>query len=164
MDGRGSGNNTPPTNRKANYGRVPRLDGSPRTRACPGLGGHDPQGSRTRPGPHAVARCAGLSRPRWARPQGSRIRPGLHAVARCAGLSRRRWARPQGSGTRLGQHAVARCAGLSAHRWARRHGLRTRPWATRCRPLRGLVLPHTESADLQHQPTALCFRFLPQLT
>ncbi len=91
---------------------------SPAARACDAVALRT-QGSRTRTGLHAVARCASLRRCRvaypgladshWAtlcrplrglatlsrlRTQGSRTRPGLHAVARCAGLRRCRVAYP----------------------------------------------------------------------
>ena len=49
--------------------------------------GLDAQGSQTRSWATCCRRCAGSSRCRWARPQGSRSRPGLHAVTCCAGSS-----------------------------------------------------------------------------
>jgi hypothetical protein len=67
--------------------------------------------------------------------QGSRIRPGLHAVARYAGLHCRALL-TQGSRIRPGLHAVARY-GLALSRLAY-PGLADSPWATRCRPLCGL--------------------------
>jgi hypothetical protein len=92
------------------------------------------QGSRIRPGLHAVARYAGLHC-RALLTQGSRTRPGLHAVARYAGLHCRALL-TQGSRIRPGLHAVARY-GLALSRLAY-PGLADSPWATRCRPLCGL--------------------------
>src|SRR4029078_13191407 len=76
-------------------------------------------------------------------PRASRTRPGLHAAAHCVGLRRSCVEvlvvrRTRASRTRPGLHAAAHCVGL------RRCGLRTQgfadsPWATRCRPLRGLA-------------------------
>jgi len=48
--------------------------------------------------------------------------------------------RTQGSRTRPGLHAVARCAG-SRRRCVAYPGLADSPWATCCRPLRGLATP-----------------------
>src|SRR2546430_390239 len=69
-------------------------------------------------------------------PQGSRTRLGLPAAARCVGSSLFSPA-TQGSRTRLGLHAAAHCvdSSLFSHATPR---LADSPWATRRRPLRGL--------------------------
>ncbi len=88
------------------------------------------------PWAHAVAARAASSRRLGS--QGSRTRPELTLSPAARAASSRRLG-SQGSRTRLGLHAVARCAGCLVTAFAF-PGLADSPWATRCRPLRGL--PH----------------------
>jgi len=90
------------------------------------------QGSRTRPGLHAVARWRELAMARVAVPRARGLALGYMlspagAGSRCA----RRGS--QGSRTRPGLHAVARWRGLAMGA-SRFPGLADSPWATRCRP------------------------------
>jgi hypothetical protein len=74
------------------------------------------------------------------RTQGSRTRPGLHAVARFAGLASLLQFRTQGSRTRLGY--MLSPASLGLRRCCVSYpGFADSPWATCCRPLRGPLRP-----------------------
>src|SRR5215471_2030396 len=108
----------------------------PLAQACGCFATRFTQGSRTRPGLHAVARWRGLAVVSARFTQGSRTRPGLHAVARWRGLAVvLQRALPRARGLALGYMLSPAGAGLRLFCNALYPGLADSPWATCCRPL-----------------------------
>jgi len=129
--------------------------------------GRRPRAAWTCPGPHAVARCAGSELFVGPQTQGcadlpwaTRCRPlrGLRTVLLAADPGLRGLAlgytlspaaraqnfllgrRPKAAWTCPGPHAVARYAGSELFVGPQTQGCADLPWATRYRPLRGLLL------------------------